>query len=147
IKPLNFTLSMVTYLATVVVLLDYLRESMWWKKVISWGVSVCILTAITCITMQAARGTISHFNNSTPFDSAVSLLMDIADPLNGVFVFVLLIFALQSKYNVSRSSHLGIVFGIFVFLVGSVIGEVMVMRGQSGVGVAPGGSGLPMLNW
>ena len=130
IKPLNFTLSMAMYLATVVILLDYLRASMWWKRVISWGISICILTAITCITMQAFRGTTSHFNNSTPFDAAVSSLMDIADPLNSVFVLVLLIFALQSKYNVSRSSQLAIVFGIVVFLAGSVIGGLMVVQGQ-----------------
>jgi len=147
IKPLNFALSMALYLATVVILLDYLRASMWWKKVISWGVSICILTAITCITMQAVRGTASHFNNSTPFDSTVSLLMDIADPLNSVFVLVLLIFALQSKYNVSRPTLLGIVLGIFIFLVGSLIGGLMVVQGQSVVGVAPGGPGLPVLNW
>src|SRR5262245_51948121 len=147
IKPINFAMSMALYLATVVILLDYLRESMWWKKVISWGVSICILTGITCITMQAVRGTTSHFNNSTPFDSAVSLLMDIADPLNSVFVLILLIFALQSKYDVSRSSQLGIVFGTFIFLAGSVIGGWMVVRGQSGVGVLPGGPGLPMLYW
>jgi len=84
IKPLNFTMSMAMYLATVVILLDYLRASMRWKKFIGWGVSICILTAITCITMQAARGTTSHFNNSTPFNSAVSSLMDIVDPLNNV---------------------------------------------------------------
>jgi hypothetical protein len=122
IKPINFTMSMAMYLATVVILLDYLRASMWWKKVIGWGVSICILTAITCITMQAARGTTSHFNNSTPFDSAVSSVMDIVDPLNGVFVLVLLIFALQLKYDVSRSSQLGIAFGLFLFLAGSAIG-------------------------
>ena len=131
IKPLNFTMSMAMYLATVVILLDYLRASMWWKKVIGWGVSICLLTAITCITMQAARGTTSHFNNSTPFDSAVSSVMDIVDPLNGVFVLVLLIFALQAKYDVSRSSQLGIAFGLFLFLAGSVIGAVMVAQGQS----------------
>jgi len=122
IKPLNFTMSMAMYLATVVILLDYLRASMWWKKVIGWGVSICLLTAITCITMQAARGTTSHFNNSTPFDSAVSSVMDIVDPLNGVFVLVLLIFALQGKYDVSRLSQLGIAFGLFLFLAGSAIG-------------------------
>ena len=126
IKPLNFTMSMAMYLATVVILLDYLRVSMWWKKVIGWGVSICLLTAITCITMQAARGTTSHFNNSTPFNSAVSSVMDIADPLNGVFVVVLLIFALQGKYDVSRSSQLGIAFGLFIFLAGSAIGGIMV---------------------
>ena len=84
IKPLNFTMSMAMYLATVVILLDYLRASMWWKKVIGWGVSICILIGITCITLQAARGTTSHFNNSTSFDSAVSSVMDIVDPLNNV---------------------------------------------------------------
>src|SRR5262249_43533574 len=129
IKPLNFTMSMAIYLATIVILLDYLRASMWWKKVIGWGISICILTSITCITMQAARGTTSHFNNSTPFDSAVSSLMDILDPLNSVFVFVLLIFALQAKYDVSRSSQLGIAFGLFLFLAGSVIGGLMVAHG------------------
>ena len=147
IKPLNFSMSMAMYLATVVILLDDLRASMWWKKVISWGVSICILTAITCITMQAARGTTSHFNNSTPFDSAVSSLMDIVDPLNSVFVLVLLIFALQVKYDVSRSSQLGIAFGLFLFLAGSAIGGVMVAQGQSVVGVSPEGPGLPVVNW
>ena len=147
IKPLNFTMSMAIYLATVVILLDYLRVSMWWKKAIGWGVSTCLLTAITCITMQAARGTTSHFNNSTPFDSVVSSVMDVADPLNGVLVVVLLIFALQGKYDVSRSSQLGIAFGLFIFLVGSAIGGIMVAHGQSVVGVAPGGPGLPVVNW
>lgn len=147
IKPLNFTVSMAAYLAVVVILLDYLRASVWWKKVISWGISICILTAITCITMQAARGTTSHFNNATPFDSAISLLMDIVDPLNSVFVFVLLIFALQSKYDASPPTQLGIVFGIIIFLAGGVIGGLMVVQGQSVVGVGPGGPGLPVVNW
>src|SRR5262249_59419639 len=84
IKPINFTMSMAMYLATVVILLDYLRASMWWKEVIGWGVSICLLTAITCITMQAAPGTTSHFNNSTAFDSAVASVVALAYPLNGV---------------------------------------------------------------
>jgi hypothetical protein len=147
IKPLNFTISMAMYLATVVILLDYLRVSMRWKKAIGWGVSTCLLTAITCITMQAARGTTSHFNNSTPFDTVVSSVMDIVDPLNGVFVVVLLIFALQGKYDVSRSSQLGIAFGLLIFIVGSAIGGIMVAHGQSVVGVAPEGPGLPVVNW
>ncbi len=147
IKPLNFTASFAAYLAVVVILLDYLRASVWWKKVISWGISICIFTAITCITMQAARGTTSHFNQDTPFDLTVSVLMDIVDPLNSIFVFVLLVFALQSKLDVSPPTQLGFVFGLIIFLAGGVVGGVMVFKGQSGVGVAPGGPGLPVLNW
>lgn len=147
IKPLNFAGSFATYLATVVIMLDYLRASVWWKKVISWGISSCILLAITCITLQAARGTTSHFNQGTPFDLAVSVLMDIVDPLNSIFVFVLLMFALQSKLDVSPPTQLGFVFGLIIFLAGGVVGGVMVFQGQNVVGVAPGGPGLPIVNW
>src|SRR5262249_60247447 len=69
------------------------------------------------------------------------------DPLNAAFVLVLLIFALQMKYDVSRLSQLGIAFGLFLFLAGSAIGGVMVVQGQSVVGVAPEGPGLPVVNW
>jgi hypothetical protein len=147
VKPLNFTASFAVYLAVIVIILDHLRASVWLKKVISWGISICILTAITSITMQAARGTTSHFNKDTPFDTTVSVLMDIADPLNSVFVFVLLILILRKKLDVSPPTQLGFVFGIIIFLVGGVIGGLMVFKGQNVVGVAPGGPGLPVVNW
>ncbi len=147
IKPLNFTQSFAVYLATVVVLLDYLRATDWWKKVISWGVSICITSAITCITMQAVRGTTSHFNQSTPFDLAVSTVMDIVDPINSIFVFVLFMFALQKKFDLSIPTQLGFTFGLALFLVGGIAGGVMVFQGQNVVGVEPGGPGLPILNW
>ncbi len=147
IKPLNFTASFATYLAVMVIFVDYLRASPGWKKTISWGISTCIATAITCITMQAARGTTSHFNQDTPFDATVSMLMDIADPVNSIFVFIVLLLVLQSKIDVSLPTRWGILFGIIVFLAGGVVGGLMVFKGQSGVGVAPGGPGLPVLNW
>ena len=147
IKPLNFTFSMATYIVVVIMLIDYLRASFWWKTVISWGVSLCLLIAISSITLQAARGTTSHFNKDTPFDSTVTMLMDIVDPLNGVFAVVLLIFALKSRYEVSRPVQWGIVFGFLGLLLGNGYGGVMVFLGQNVVGVEPGGPGLPMVNW
>lgn len=147
VKPLNFTFSMTTYLVVVVILIDYLRGSLWWKTVISWGISICLLIAITCITMQAARSTTSHFNTTTLFDTTVSVLMDIVDPINGIFVVVLLIFALKHRYDVSRPTQLGIVFGLIGLLAGNVVGGVMVFLGQNVVGAPPGSPGLPIVNW
>src|SRR5262249_55542104 len=37
--------------------------------------------------------------------------------------------------------------GILLFFAGSAIGVLMVVHGQSFVGVAPGGPGLPVVNW
>lgn len=146
-KPLNFTQSMAVYLMTVMWLLDYLRAAKWWKSCISWGVSACLTIAIFCITLQAARGTTSHFNTDTPFDGAVSMIMDIVDPVNSVFVVILLVFAFRSMYDLSRPVVWGIASGLLLFLVSSAVGELMVFRGSAVVGVEPEGPGLPLLNW
>src|SRR6516164_6488792 len=147
IKPLNFTMSMAMYLATVVILLDYLRASMWWKKVIGWGVSICLLTAITCITMQAARGTTSHFNNSTPFrlrrllgdgHSGPSQWRLCPCPANLCSTGQVRCLAVISTRDRIRA---------FPFPCRFRHRGVMVAQGQSVVGVAPGGPGLPVVNW
>src|SRR6185369_13727633 len=65
IKPMKFAISFALYVYTIARLLEYLHLSTRVKKAISWGVSVCVISQIACITVQAARGTTSHFNMST----------------------------------------------------------------------------------
>ena len=148
-KPIKFTQSIAAYVLTVAWMLDYLRISRRGKQIISWGISVCVVSQIACITLQAARGTTSHFNMSSPFDTTVSILMDVMDPLNSIFVIALLVFAAQGKYAVSRPTQWGIASGLLIFLAASAIGAVMVVRGAHSVGVVEGdgGPGLPILNW
>ena len=75
-----------------------------------------------CITLQAARGTTSRFNMSSPFDKTISIFMDGMDPLASVFMITLLIFALQEKFAVSRPTQWGIAAGFMIFLGASAIG-------------------------
>jgi len=147
IKPIKFALSIALCAYTVARLLEYLRLSNWGKKTISWGVSVCVLTQIVCITTQAARGTTSHFNMTTREDAAISIIMDIMDPLNSVFVVALLIFACQARYNVTRPFLWSIRSGLAIFLGASAIGFVMVAHGAHSIGVEDGGPGLPLMDW
>ena len=147
IKPIKFALSFAVYVYTVARLLEYLRLSNWGKKIISWGVSVCVLIQIVSITTQAARGTTSHFNVTTPENAAISFTMDIVDPLNSVFVIALLIFSCLARYDVTRPCLWGIRSGLTIFLGASAIGVVMVVHGAHSIGVEDGGPGLPVLNW
>src|SRR6202022_4778824 len=71
IKPIKFAISITVYVWTVAWLLDCLRLPGWAKQIISWGISISMLTEIACITAQAARGTTSHYNVNTPLDSAI----------------------------------------------------------------------------
>jgi len=149
LKPIKFTQSIAAYVLTVAWLLEYLRISRRGKQIISWGISICVVAQIACITLQAARGTTSHFNMSNPFDRVVSIFMDVMDPLNSLFAIALLVFACQAKYAVSRPTQWGIAFGFVIFLGASAIGGVMVIQGAHSVGVVTGdgGPGLPILNW
>lgn len=147
IKPIKFATSIAIYVWTVAWLLEYLRLASWVKKIISWGISISMLTEIACITAQAARGTTSHYNVNTPLDAAIFSTMGAMIANNTVFVLVLLIFFLIRRFDVSRPYLWGIRSGLFIFLAASAIGGVMIAHGSHSVGVKDGGPGLPIANW
>src|ERR1700737_4498812 len=60
IKPIKFALSIATYVWTVAWLLEYLRLPSWAKRIVSWGISISMLTEIACIGEQPPRGPASH---------------------------------------------------------------------------------------
>jgi hypothetical protein len=140
-------LSFALYVYTIARLLEYLRLSNSGKRIIGWGVSVCVLAQMVCITIQAARGTTSHFNFTTGADATISIIMDLMDPINGLFVVALLIFACLSRYHVTRPCLWSIRLGLTIFLGASLIGVVMVVHGGHSMGVADGGPGLPVMDW
>jgi hypothetical protein len=148
IKPLKFDLSVAVYLWTLGWLLyalaDRFPASVKW---ISWGVLVCMVVEILCIKVQAIRGVTSHFNVATPLDGIIFGMMG-----NFIFVNTLLIGYATVLFWISspavEAAYLwGIRLGFVTFLLGSLVGVVMVMHNAHSVGVADGGAGLPLLNW
>ena len=146
-KPIKFAISITIYVWTVAWLLDYLRLPSWAKRIISWGISISMLTEIGCITAQAARGTTSHYNVKTPLDAAIFFTMGNMIVLNSVLALVLLIFFFTRKFDVPRPYLWGIRCGLVIFLAASAIGGVMIAHGSHSVGVKDGGPGLPIVNW
>src|SRR5262245_47823568 len=148
-KPIKFTQSIAAYVLTVAWMLDYLRLSRRGKQIISWGIAICVVAQITGIALQAARGTRSHFNLSSPFDAVITGLLDVMDLVNCGFVIALLVFACQRKFAVGRPTLWGIATGLLIFMGASAIGGVMVFKGGHSVGVVGGDSapGLPFLDW
>src|SRR6202048_1078957 len=100
IKPIKFAISIAIYVWTVAWLLEYLRLPSWAKRIISWGISISMLTVIACIGAQAARGTTSHYNVNTPFDAAIFSIMGGMIALNSVLALVLLICFVTGRYDV-----------------------------------------------
>jgi hypothetical protein len=147
IKPIKFAVSITIYVWTVAWLVEYLRPQSWAKRIISWGISISMLTEIACIAAQAARGTTSHYNVHTTWDAAVFSTMGAMIALNSVLALVLLILFFTGRYDVARPVLWGIRSGLVIFLGASAIGGVMIAQGSHSIGVKDGGPGLPIVNW
>src|SRR5690348_16084414 len=75
LKPAKFALSISVYAATFIWLLGFISGRARIVRLISWVTAVGLLVEMALIAMQVVRGTTSHFNVSTPFNSAVWSMM------------------------------------------------------------------------
>lgn len=147
IKPIKFAASIAVYLWTVAWYLDYLRGPNWARQVLSWGVSSAMLIEMLCIAEQAARGTTSHYNVTTAFDFFVFATMATMIFVNTLLMMLTLALFVRAELPQPRTYLWGIRLGILLFIVGSLEGMSMILRGAHTVGVPDGGPGLPFVNW
>ncbi|MFD2785562.1 hypothetical protein [Hymenobacter rubripertinctus] len=148
LKPLKFAVSVTAYVWTLGWLLaDLPARVQRAVRGLSWGVAGSMVVEITCVFGQAARGTSSHYNQTSLFNGLVFGLM-------GFFILLNTLLTVWAVYLVWRHRPQGLAgyvwgvrLGLLVFLVGSVLGGVMIQLGQHTVGAPDGGPGLPGLGW
>jgi len=143
IKPIKFAISIAIYGWSVAWLLQYLPRP---QRAISWGVSIAMIVEILCIVMQAARGTTSHYNISTPFNAIAFGIMGSGVVLNTALIARLL-WLFCRPVAIPHGILWGVRLGLVLFLLASVEGTVMIRHEGHTVGLADGGPGLPLVNW
>jgi len=148
LKPLKFAVSITIYVWTVAWLLGDVRAGApGLARFISVGTSVAMLCEIAGIALQSLRGTTSHFNERTAFDSAVFGLMGTMILLSTLLAAALLFLYCTVSTDLPSPYVWAVRLGLVLFLFGSGVGPMMVRRGAHAVGVPDGGPGLPLVNW
>ena len=147
IKPSKFAISIAIYLFTIAWFIDHLALGAWAHRVVSWSLALSMLLEMVLITFQAARGTTSHFNRSSPFDAAVFGIMGAAITYSVGIALYILIKYVRTPPALPRAYVWGIRLGLLIFLLANLEGFVMVSRLAHSVGVPDGGAGLPYTNW
>jgi hypothetical protein len=146
LKPAKFAISIAIYAGTLAWLFQFItvhRRLVRWLGVIT---AVTLVVEIVIIDFQAARGTTSHFNSSTPFDSVLFGIM-------GLSILILwlasvgICFALFRQPFVSQAWGWSLRLGMLITVIGSAAGGMMVHYGAHTVGAADGGVGLLGLGW
>ena len=147
IKPLKFTLSGGIYILTLGFLITFYPFSRRKKNIINNIVSWTLLAEIGIIFYQAARGVLSHYNQSSAFDGILFAWMGILIGVNVLIMAFFVIETLRLRLKTPRSVQWAILMGWLVVLFGSWVGGQMIGQMGHNVGVPDGGEGLPLLNW
>lgn len=148
IKPLKFALSITVFAWTLGWLLaDLPPVAQRSVRRLSWGVAVSMVVEQFVIFTQAARGTSSHYNNSSPANAILFGLMGIFIMVNTLMSIWALYLAWRHRPHGPAGYVWGMRLGLLLFLIGSVLGGMMIHLNQHTVGAPDGGPGLPGLGW
>lgn len=147
IKPVKFSSSIAVYLFTLAIFLYYLPNFSKSKSLIAYGSILFMIGEIVLITMQAARGTTSHFNIAKPFDEIVFALMGIMIVANTFLIIWLTVLYFRADFDLPNAVVWGMRLGLIVFVLGSFQGGYMSSQLGHSVGAVDGGAGLPFVNW
>ena len=148
IKPLKFSLSIAIFMWTIGWLLYEVKLKIYPNFYMTIAFAAVMVIEQACITMQSFRGVPSHFNYSSSFDGIVYGIMGLGIIVNTILVTLLLIFFIRKKTLVLPQPYLwSIYLGLFIVILGSVEGAIMVMKSTHTIGAADGGPGLPFVNW
>jgi hypothetical protein len=147
IKPIKFIIANTVYMLTIGWLLRHLPASEKAKLRVSQLVAITISVETVLITLQAARGTTSHFNLSTLIDAGIISIMGLMIVINTITVAYVIVKFWRNQPAIPAPYLWGIRLGLLIFLLASLEGFVMVKLHSHSVGVADGGPGLPLMNW
>lgn len=167
LKPFKFAVSITIYTLTMAWLLTFVRTDKVWKRrfvtITTWLITTTLALEILAIGLQAFRGTTSHYNVSTPFDTFVWTVMALA-----IMVLWLTNFALAGVLWFERFASPVVAWsvrlGLLICIIGMGLGYLMTspsaqqmanwqaggdinIIGAHSVGVPDGGEGLPFVNW
>jgi hypothetical protein len=162
LKPAKFAASISIYAATLAWVLGHLPSTRS-NRFVSWLSAVVLVLELLIISIQAGRGTTSHFNVSTPLDATLFMVMGsaiVTQTIASAFVAV----ALWRHSFPDRALGWALRLGLTIAIAGASFGGIMTrptsmqldglragarptVIGAHTVGATDGGPGLTGTGW
>jgi hypothetical protein len=162
LKPAKFALSIGVYCLTLAWVVGYLPKFRRTRRIVSRVTVGAMMTEMSIIALQAARGTQSHFNVQTPLDALLFGIMGLAIVAQ-TFISIAVAVALFRQTFDDRALGWALRLGMSLTIAGALFGGLMtqptgsqleqmkagevVTSGAHTVGGADGGPGVPITGW
>ena len=163
LKPAKFAVSISIYTLTLAWIFRYLADWPRLRSITGWVTSVIMVLEIGIISIQAARGTTSHFNVGTPLDAALFAIMGAAILIAWLASIAVMV-ALFRQNFADPVMAWALRLGVLIAVLGAATGGLMVtptsaqraearvtqhmtVSGAHTVGAPDGGPGMPGTGW
>jgi hypothetical protein len=145
-KPFKFAISTVLFAWAMAWYCSYLPNFN--SSLFGWSTVVLLGFEILYIAIQAGRGQLSHYNNSTPLNSFLFMLMALAATLVTLYTaYIAILFFIQQFPNLPNYYVWAIRCSLVLFVIFSFEGFLMGAQRSHTLGGPDGGPGIPVLNW
>lgn len=163
LKPAKFAISTAIYSLTLAWVFTYLPDRPRLKSTTGWITAVVFVLEVAIIDLQAARGTTSHFNMSTPLDASLFAIMGFSIVLVWLTSVAVTAALFRRRFS-DRAMGWALRWGMLIAVLGSATGGLMVrptdaqlaqahamhrmpISGAHAVGGLDGGPGMPGTGW
>jgi hypothetical protein len=163
LKPAKFAISVSIYCFTFVWMLGFVENRPRLVRLVANVTTASLIVEMVVILTQAARGTTSHFNQTTPLNTALWFTMGAFIVLAWMMNLLLAIMLLRQRMP-DQAFAWSLRLGVLISSVGMAAAFFMVrptpeqaaaiasghgphIVGAHSIGVADGGPGLPILGW
>jgi hypothetical protein len=164
-KPLKFAISTAVYAGTLAWMLTFVHGHRRLAALAGAVVSLAFVVELVILIAQVVRNTTSHFNVSTPLDSALYSTMGGLIMLVWLMDVMVAVLLLRQRDTVEPGLAWALRLGLLIAAVGMLVGFLMTSRpspaqaaaleagqmpatfGAHSVGVEDGGPGLPLVGW
>jgi hypothetical protein len=163
LKPTKFALSIAIYTFTLAWIFSLIPGWLRTRRIVGWTTAVVMVLEMAIISLQAFRGTTSHFNVSTLFDGVLFSVMGTAIVVQTVSSIAVAVALWRHPFG-DRALGWALRLGMTITIVGAFTGglmtrptrqqldaaragERMLIAGAHTVGAPDGGPGLPGTGW
>jgi len=163
LKPFKFATSTALYSLTLAWMFRWLMDWPRARRTVGWTTAIVFVLEVAIIAAQAWRGTISHFNVSTPLNAALFAVMGIAIMIQTAVSVTVVVMLWRTRFS-DRVLGWALRWGMTLTVAGALTGPLMTRPttaqlttaraegrmttvGAHTVGGDDGGPGVPVTGW
>ena len=124
LKPAKFAASITIYTVTLAWIFALIPEWTRTRRVIGWTTAITMVIEISIISLQAWRGTTSHFNIATLVDGVLFTIMGVAILVQTLSTIAVAVALWRHRFD-DASLGWALRFGVILTIIGALTGGLM----------------------